>query len=212
VGDPPRWPRDTPLSSKVGNEIRRPIAVAQSVYLTCGPKGTSFLCFPFMVYLMIISTAESLKHRWERTLNCKGLWKGTNIRDLVTGTGAPIALESLRKTTQVHPLAGRDHNQAHPEVRTAMPRVIALVDFLCSCWEQQPQVVITCQSKFRVQNDSNRLWRFLTMVYNTESLSFWPLSTVDTIEKRTMASSGMLSRVALVRTDVSEDIAPPSSW
>jgi hypothetical protein len=31
VGDPPRWPRDTPLSKKVGTKFRRHVAVAQSV-------------------------------------------------------------------------------------------------------------------------------------------------------------------------------------
>jgi TRAP-type C4-dicarboxylate transport system permease small subunit len=31
VGDPPRWPRDTPLSTKVGTKFRRQVAVAQSV-------------------------------------------------------------------------------------------------------------------------------------------------------------------------------------
>jgi hypothetical protein len=29
--EPLRWPRDTPLSTKVGTEIRRQVAVAQSV-------------------------------------------------------------------------------------------------------------------------------------------------------------------------------------
>jgi hypothetical protein len=31
VGDPPRWPRDTPLSTKVDTKFRRQVAVAQSV-------------------------------------------------------------------------------------------------------------------------------------------------------------------------------------
>jgi hypothetical protein len=31
VGDPPPWPRDTPLSTKVGTKFRRQVAVAQSV-------------------------------------------------------------------------------------------------------------------------------------------------------------------------------------
>jgi hypothetical protein len=31
VGDPPRWPRDTPLSTKVGTKFRQHVAVAQSV-------------------------------------------------------------------------------------------------------------------------------------------------------------------------------------
>jgi hypothetical protein len=30
VGDPPRWPRDTPLSTKVGTKFRQ-VAVTQSV-------------------------------------------------------------------------------------------------------------------------------------------------------------------------------------
>jgi hypothetical protein len=31
VGDPPRWPRDIPLCTKVGTKFRRQVAVAQSV-------------------------------------------------------------------------------------------------------------------------------------------------------------------------------------
>jgi hypothetical protein len=31
VGDPQRWPRDTPLSTKVDTKFRRQVAVAQSV-------------------------------------------------------------------------------------------------------------------------------------------------------------------------------------
>jgi hypothetical protein len=31
VGDPPRWPCDTPLSAKVGTKFRQQVAVAQSV-------------------------------------------------------------------------------------------------------------------------------------------------------------------------------------
>jgi hypothetical protein len=31
VGDPPLWPRDSPLSTKVGTKFRRQVAVAQSV-------------------------------------------------------------------------------------------------------------------------------------------------------------------------------------
>jgi hypothetical protein len=30
-GDPPRWPRDTPLSTKVDTKFRRQVAVAQLV-------------------------------------------------------------------------------------------------------------------------------------------------------------------------------------
>jgi hypothetical protein len=31
VGDPPRWPCDTPLSTNVGTKFHREVAVAQSV-------------------------------------------------------------------------------------------------------------------------------------------------------------------------------------
>jgi hypothetical protein len=31
LGDPPRWPRDTPLSTKVDTKFRRQVAVDQSV-------------------------------------------------------------------------------------------------------------------------------------------------------------------------------------
>jgi hypothetical protein len=45
VRDPPRWPRDTPLSSKVGTIFRQQVAVAQSVDFACGLKATEFVLF-----------------------------------------------------------------------------------------------------------------------------------------------------------------------
>jgi hypothetical protein len=42
VDVPLRWPRDTPLSSKVGTEIRRAVAVDQSVEFACGLRATEF--------------------------------------------------------------------------------------------------------------------------------------------------------------------------
>jgi hypothetical protein len=42
VGNPPRWPRDTPLSAEVGTKFRRQVAVAQSVYFACGLRATEF--------------------------------------------------------------------------------------------------------------------------------------------------------------------------
>jgi hypothetical protein len=42
-GDPSRWPRDTPLSAKVGITFRRQVAVAQSVYFARGLKATEFV-------------------------------------------------------------------------------------------------------------------------------------------------------------------------
>jgi hypothetical protein len=45
VGDPPRWPRDTPLFAKVDTTFRQQVAVAQSVYFACGLKATEFVCF-----------------------------------------------------------------------------------------------------------------------------------------------------------------------
>jgi hypothetical protein len=46
VGDPPRWPRDTPLSTKVDTKFRWQVAVAQSVYFARGLRATEFVfCF-----------------------------------------------------------------------------------------------------------------------------------------------------------------------
>jgi hypothetical protein len=39
VGDPPHWPRDTTLSTKVGTKFRRQVAVAQSVSFACGLRA-----------------------------------------------------------------------------------------------------------------------------------------------------------------------------
>jgi hypothetical protein len=43
VGDPPRWPRDTQLSTKVGIKFRRQVAVAQSVQFARGLRATEFV-------------------------------------------------------------------------------------------------------------------------------------------------------------------------
>jgi hypothetical protein len=45
VRDPPRWPRVTPPSVKVGTKFRRKVAVAQSVKFACGLKATEFILF-----------------------------------------------------------------------------------------------------------------------------------------------------------------------
>jgi hypothetical protein len=45
VGNPPRWPRDTPLSAKVSTIFRRQVAVAKSVQFACGLRATEFGCF-----------------------------------------------------------------------------------------------------------------------------------------------------------------------
>jgi hypothetical protein len=42
-GEPPRWPRDIPLSAKLGTKIRRPATVAQSVEFVCGIKATELI-------------------------------------------------------------------------------------------------------------------------------------------------------------------------
>jgi hypothetical protein len=44
VGDPPRWPRNTPLSTKVGTKFRRQVVVNQSVKFACGVRATEFVC------------------------------------------------------------------------------------------------------------------------------------------------------------------------
>jgi hypothetical protein len=46
VRDPPRSPRDTPLSTKVDTKFRRQVAVAQSVYFARGLRATEFVCCP----------------------------------------------------------------------------------------------------------------------------------------------------------------------
>jgi hypothetical protein len=43
VGDPPRWPRNTPLSAKVGTKFRRQVAVAQSARFACRLRVTEFV-------------------------------------------------------------------------------------------------------------------------------------------------------------------------
>jgi hypothetical protein len=57
VGVPPRWPCETPLSTKVGAKIRWPVAVAQSVQFTCGLKchWVTFLLFHRRIILHILT-------------------------------------------------------------------------------------------------------------------------------------------------------------
>jgi hypothetical protein len=52
VGDPPRSPRGTPLSTKVGTKIRRQMAVAQSAKVVCGLKATGFVLGYVLFYSM----------------------------------------------------------------------------------------------------------------------------------------------------------------
>jgi hypothetical protein len=44
VGDPPRLPRDTPLSTKVGTKFRRQVTVAQSVWFARELRATEYSC------------------------------------------------------------------------------------------------------------------------------------------------------------------------
>jgi hypothetical protein len=43
VSKPERWPRDTPLSAKVGTAFRRQVAVTQSVWFARGLRTTEFV-------------------------------------------------------------------------------------------------------------------------------------------------------------------------
>jgi hypothetical protein len=56
VGDPARWPRDTPLSTKVGTTFRRQVAVAQSILVACGLKATEFV----LVFSLLLSCVNLL--------------------------------------------------------------------------------------------------------------------------------------------------------
>jgi hypothetical protein len=57
IGDPPRLPRDTPQSAKIGIKLRREVAAAQSVLFACGLRATEFLC--------IGGNKEGMKRRHE---------------------------------------------------------------------------------------------------------------------------------------------------
>jgi hypothetical protein len=50
VRDPPRWPRDSPLSAKVGIKFRQQVAVAQSIQFACGLKATECVFAPGLNY------------------------------------------------------------------------------------------------------------------------------------------------------------------
>jgi hypothetical protein len=52
VGNPPRWPRDTPLSAKVGTKLRRQVAVAQSVLFACRLKAAEFYVYCVFIHNM----------------------------------------------------------------------------------------------------------------------------------------------------------------
>jgi hypothetical protein len=45
VGDPPRLPRDTPLSAKASTKFCRQVAVDESVWLACELRATEFVLF-----------------------------------------------------------------------------------------------------------------------------------------------------------------------
>jgi hypothetical protein len=55
-GDPPRRPRDTPLSAKVGTKFRKQVAVAQWVQFAFGQKSMEFfLCVLYLVNLNLVT-------------------------------------------------------------------------------------------------------------------------------------------------------------
>jgi hypothetical protein len=60
VGDPPRWPRDTPLPTKVDTKFRRQVAVVQSVKFACGLKATELLFNLFTMHYYGFVITDSL--------------------------------------------------------------------------------------------------------------------------------------------------------
>jgi hypothetical protein len=60
MGNPPRWPHDTPLSAKVDTKIRQQVAVAQSVQFACGLKAAEFV----FDHMRVISTIHQFSARW----------------------------------------------------------------------------------------------------------------------------------------------------
>jgi hypothetical protein len=61
VQDPPRCPRDTPLSPKVGTKFRQQVAVAESVEFACGLKGHG-VCFVVCVCVSVWVCAVHKSH------------------------------------------------------------------------------------------------------------------------------------------------------
>jgi hypothetical protein len=63
VGDPPRYPRDTPLSAKVGTKFRQQVAVAQWVQFACGLRDTEFVRFIFfpLMYSILFPRREDVR-------------------------------------------------------------------------------------------------------------------------------------------------------
>jgi hypothetical protein len=72
--DLPRWPRDTPLSAKVGTKFRWQVVVAQSYSLLVDWEPQSFVCFCVMVkwsevyeeyYLLNVMQSGLVKVYWK---------------------------------------------------------------------------------------------------------------------------------------------------
>jgi hypothetical protein len=61
VGDPPRWPRDTTLSTKVGTKFRRQVAVDQSVEFARGLRATEF-AFCLFVHMHRSKELQTIPH------------------------------------------------------------------------------------------------------------------------------------------------------
>jgi hypothetical protein len=58
VTDPLRWPRGTPLSTKVGTKFRRQVAVAQLIMFACGLSATEFVFVIFVIKPLYINTGH----------------------------------------------------------------------------------------------------------------------------------------------------------
>jgi hypothetical protein len=59
VGDPPRWPRDTPLSANVGTKFRWQVAVAMSMQFACGQRPTDYFFEVMFLHRRCFITART---------------------------------------------------------------------------------------------------------------------------------------------------------
>jgi hypothetical protein len=124
VGDPPRWPRDTPLSTTIGTKFRRQVAVAQSVLFACRLRATKFVCclFHHLPYSLESKTRDcflDLKFlKWGR-LTCDGLEESTMKNYLVKQKG--------KRDLHIHNIR---HGAVNTETGTNENRKVFLLNFL----------------------------------------------------------------------------------
>jgi hypothetical protein len=188
VRDPPRWLRDTPLSTKVGTKFRRQVAVVSRYISLADQAQRSFFLYPLRpIYKSEIDGPEE-PQRWPRLTSVISAKVGTKFAYL------PPLLCRYNSLADQKPRSFSASPVKYYGVPTQMTS--------SSPWLCETQVEDHCSNAELLCIQYIKCWGPLTGFPSPASYA------TGGIFSRRMVSSGMLRRVALVRTDVSKEPGP----